>query len=50
MMRAWVNMLPLFVVRWLALRYGERFTYNYGKHERVFVMATQDCFFKEMTK
>lgn len=46
MMRAWVNILPLFVVRWLALRYGERFPYNYGNHERVFVQSVRDCFFK----
>lgn len=46
MMRAWVNILPLFIVRWLAQRYGERFTYHYGVHERVFVQSTRDCFFK----
>lgn len=49
-MRAWVNILPLFVVRWLALRHGERFTYRYGKHERVFALATRDCFFKVKSK
>jgi hypothetical protein len=47
MMRPWVSILPLFVVRRLAMRYGARFTYSYGSHKRVFVMATRDCFFKD---
>lgn len=29
MMRSWVNILPLFIVRRLAIRYGERFDYRY---------------------
>jgi hypothetical protein len=47
MMRPWVNVLPLFVVRWLARRYGERFDYRYeGRVRRTFAQATEDCFFK----
>lgn len=46
-MRPWVNILPLFIVRWLALRYGERLDYRYeGRVKRVFVQATTDCYFK----
>jgi hypothetical protein len=47
MMRSWVSLLPLFVVRRLALRYGERYDYRYeGRIRRVFAQATRDCFFK----
>lgn len=47
MMRAWINILPLFIVRYLAIRYGERFDYRYeGRIQRVFAQATKDCFFK----
>jgi len=49
-MRAWVSILPLFIVRRLALRHGERFTYSYGEHRRTFAMATRDCFFKVESK
>lgn len=51
MMRSWVNILPLFIVRRLAIRYGERFDYRYeGRARRIFAQATKDCFFKIDTK
>ncbi|NVI22484.1 hypothetical protein G4D42_03080 [Burkholderia pseudomallei] len=51
MMRSWVNILPLFVVRRLALRYGERLDYRYeSRVSRIFAQATKDCFFKIDTK
>lgn len=28
MLPRWMNMLPLFVVKWIAQRYGERFLLN----------------------
>ncbi|HEF4835494.1 TPA: hypothetical protein SAO52_000171 [Burkholderia vietnamiensis] len=51
MMRSWVNILPLFIVRWLAIRYGARLDYRYeGRVPRIFAQATKDCFFKIDTK
>ena len=47
MFRPWVLILPVFVVRWLALRYCERFDYYYeGRVKRTFVAARPDVFFK----
>lgn len=47
MLAKWVNVLPLFVVRRLALRYCERFPWYYeGRVKRTFVCALSDCYFK----
>ena len=47
MLARWVNVLPVFVVRWLAIRYCERFPWYYeGRVKRTFVVALPDCYFK----
>lgn len=47
MLAKWVNILPLFVVRWLALRYCEQFPWYYeGRVKRMLVCALPDCYFK----
>jgi hypothetical protein len=47
MLAKWVNVLPLFVVRWLAVRHCERFPWYYeGRIKRTFVCALPDCYFK----
>jgi len=47
MLAKWVNVLPLFVVRWLALRYCERFPWHYeGRVKRTMIAALPDCHFK----
>lgn len=47
MLAKWANVLPVFVVRWLALRHCERFPWYYeGRVKRMFVCALPDCYFK----
>lgn len=47
MLHKWTEILPLFVVRWLALRHCERFNYKYeGRVDRVFAAARPDVLFK----
>ena len=47
MLAAWTEILPLFVVRWIAKRYCERVPYSYeGRVERVVVTARPDVLIK----
>ena len=48
MLKAWIEILPLFVVRWLAKRLSERFKVQMGtgNHTRTFAQARPDVFFK----
>lgn len=48
MLSAWTEILPLFVVRWLARRYCERVRYAFeGRLEPVFAVARPDVLIKE---
>lgn len=52
MLRKWVEVLPLFVVRWIALRHAERFRWYHGprgENPRDFAVARSDVFFKVPT-
>jgi len=44
MLALWVEILPLFVVRWLALRYCERVSMLREGHSRLVVIARPDIF------
>jgi hypothetical protein len=47
MLAKWTEILPVFVVRWIALRYCERFDYSYGSSVPfVLVAARPDVMFK----
>lgn len=46
MLKPWIEILPLFLVRILAVKYSERFVYNYGEHRRKFAQARPDVYFK----
>lgn len=47
MLAKWTELLPLFVVRWLASRYCERVPYHYeGQVHRTFAVARPDVLFK----
>lgn len=47
MLSKWTELLPLFIVRWLAHRYCERVTYSYeGRIERVVATARPDVLIK----
>lgn len=47
MLHKWTEFLPVFIVRWLALRYCERFTYSYeGRVPRTFAVARPGLMFK----
>ena len=47
MLAAWMEILPLFVVRWIAKRYCEHVTYSYeGQVERVVATARPDVLIK----
>lgn len=45
MLAAWTEILPLFIVRWIALRHCERFRFRDSPELRV-VMARPDVLFK----
>ena len=50
MLSKWCELLPLFVVRWLAVRYCGRVGYAYeGRVERTFAVARPDVLVKLKT-
>ena len=46
MLASWVEILPLFVVRWLAIRYCERLIVFREEHERIMAVARPDVYIK----
>ena len=46
MLAKWVEILPLFVVRWLAIRHCERLIVFREEHERVMAVARPDVYIK----
>ena len=47
MLNKWTEILPMFVVRWLAVRYCERVPYAYeGRVERLVAVARPDILIK----
>jgi hypothetical protein len=47
MLHYWVEILPLFIVRYLSKKYCERVQYGYeNRIKRTFVTARPDVFFK----
>lgn len=47
MLSKWTEVLPLFIVRWLAKRYCERVPYSYeSREERVVATARPDVLIK----
>lgn len=47
MLHKWTEILPLFIVRYLAKKYCERFPYYYeGRVERIFAQVRPDVFIK----
>lgn len=44
-MRAWTEILPLFICRWLALNYGERFFVFREGHGRIAAIGRPDVLF-----
>lgn len=47
MLAKWTELLPVFVVRYLAKKYCERFIYYYeGRVPRIFACARPDVFIK----
>ena len=47
MLKAWMEILPLFIVKWIALKICERVDYRYeGKVSREFVTARPDVLIK----
>jgi hypothetical protein len=47
MLGAWTEILPLFVVRWLALRYCERVPMQRQGHARIVVTARPGIYIRE---
>lgn len=51
MLAKWANILPLFVVRWIATRYCERLYWHYENGIRQsLIYALPDCCFKVANK
>jgi len=46
MLHAWTEILPLFIVRWMALRYCERVPMKRENNERTVVTARPDVYIK----
>lgn len=46
MLAKWVEILPLFIVRWLALRYCERVLAFREDHSRILAVARPDVYIK----
>ena len=46
MLASWVEILPLFVVRWLAIRYCARLIVFREEHERIMAVARPDVYIK----
>lgn len=48
MLAKWTEILPVFVVRWLAKKHCERVTYGVGITGRTFFIARPDILIKDM--
>ena len=46
MLHAWTEILPLFIVRWLALRYSERVPMQRGTNPRTVAIARGDVYIR----
>lgn len=46
MLASWIEIMPLFVVRWLARRYGEQITQG----GELYYSARPDCYFTDATQ
>lgn len=49
MLAAWTEILPLFIVRWLALRYCERVPVMREANQRTMAVARPDVYIKVKT-
>jgi len=47
MLNKWVELLPLFVVRWLALRYCEKVSISREGNNRMVAVARPDIYVKD---
>lgn len=46
MLAKWTEILPLFIVRWLAIRHCERLIIFREEHERIMAVARPDVYIK----